>query len=408
MKKQKVEIPQTKGLYQGKFGTYYKDPELTIYAGKVVNNKWVDPSPDDIEKQKTSSPTTAAAAKPLAAKKSTQPQTAQQVLAKQAADQRKQAMKSVVKKPVAKKAKKVSSKSNLEVGREIHTKLVKRNLKNKVNTIFSKSVNPDKSLTLEQDIPLTYMHNIQAAFGRTDNNTVVSLKTQEEDEYLKKYAGYYDMSENKLVLDKDHSQPRINLANLSPEEETYFHIATHETLHTSTPRLYNASKEQQDNYFESPTFVCLEEGLTEYIATNIRKSLINKSQGNTQYTFDKKDIYEYHREVNIIDRLVQFGDLDPIEIFQNAKTHEDLVESADKHQRKFLKPELLSAGFDVAVVANYVQIGTKLANKVHELIMCEPRFLDLLDQAKASFQETNTTDSVAHLELNVLFEDNDM
>jgi hypothetical protein len=218
-------------------------------------------------------------------------------------------------------------------------------------------------------------------------------------------------------MDKRNSQASINLETLSPGDDEYFYLslATHETIHSASPRFANRTKDNHLNYFKSPTFVAIEEGLTEYISTSICMSLVKKRQENTQYTFNINDVVAYEQEVNIIDNLVQYGELDPIELFETAKTHNDLIELVEKRQRKFLKLKLTEIGFDAKTVARYVNTSETLANRFNLLMLTFADkenngsvLLNLLNIAKKSFDETNTTDSIAHLEINSLFEDSDV
>jgi hypothetical protein len=381
IKPPKIEIPQTKGLFPGKFGYYYKDKNLTIYVGKVVNNQWIPATPADIEREK----------KKREKGKSSTPK-------KKAATQ-----------PAVKNNPKTRQKSHLE--------LVSINLDKKVNSIFATGVNPDGTLVMEDNIPKEYLYRIQDAFGRKDKNIDIRLRTRKQDNRLRKAAGFYLVSRDRIIMDKRNSQSSINLETLSPGDDEYFYLslATHETIHSSSPRFANKTKDNRLNYFKSPTFVAIEEGLTEYISTSICMSLVKKRQENTQYTFNINDVVAYEQEVNIIDNLVQYGELDPMELFETAKTHDDLIELVEKRQRKFLKLKLTEIGFDAKTVARYVNTSETLANRFNLLMLTFADkenngsvLLNLLNIAKKSFDETNTADSIAHLQINSLFEDSDV
>jgi hypothetical protein len=382
MKPPKIEIPQTKGKFPGKFGYYYHDEALTQYAGKVVNNQWIEATPADIEKEKKKREK----GKSSTSKKKTAPI------------------------PPA-------TKNNAIARQKSHLELVSINLSKKVNSIFATGVNPDGSLVMEDNIPKEYMHRIQDSLGRKDKGTDIKLRTRKQDPRLRKAAGFYLVSRDRIVMDKRNSQTSINLETLVPGDDEYFYLslATHETIHSSSPRFANKTKESHLNYFKSPTFIALEEGLTEYISTSICMSLVKKRQENTQYTFNINDVVAYEQEVNIIDNLVQYGGLDPVELFETAKTHNDLIELMEKRQRQFLKLKLTEIGFDPKTVARYVNTSETLADRFKLLMLTFADkenngsvLLNLLSIAKKSFDETNTADSIAHLEINSLFEDSDV
>jgi len=173
------------------------------------------------------------------------------------------------------------------------------------------------------------------------------------------------------------------------------------------------STEQHDIYFASPTYLAIEEGLTEYITTRICNSLINKSQGNTQYIFNRRDAIAYHTEVYIIDKLVEFGELDPLELFETAKTHQELIKLIEPKQHKFLELQLKEAGFSAKTIDTYLRIAEEMANKAQKLVIALPqvskenptKFINLLIRAKNAFRETNNVDSVSHREIDITFEE---
>ena len=388
MKPPKIKIPETEKLFPGKFGYYYRDAALTQYAGKVKNNQWIKATPADIAKEKK----TREKGKSSTPKKKTATQPA--------------------------------VKNNAEARKKSHLELVSFNITNKVNNIFSTGINPDGSLVMEDTIPKEYMHRIQDAFGRKNNDSPIALHTREDDARMEvKYVGYYELATDTIVMSQERARPNINLANLSPDDDEYdyFHLATHETIHSASPRflLSEYSKQKHLRYFANPTFVAMEEGLTEYIATNVSRGLVSKSKKEPLYKFDINDVLAYNHEVEIIDTLVKYGGLDPVELFQTAKTHKELVRLIDTHQRKFLKLALIQVGFDSKTVAEYLLIAKNLAKSTQELIICdmpEPdddgkresgsKLLELLYSAKESYKETNRADSIAHYEIDALFNDN--
>jgi hypothetical protein len=396
IKPPKIEIPETKGLFQGKFGYYYYDKALTQYAGRVVNNQWIKATPEDVAKEKKN--------------RERREKRKSSTLNKKAATQ-----------PAIKTDVKSIQKSHLE--------LVSINLANKVNNVFSTGVNPDGSLVMDDNIPKEYMYRVQDAFGRKDKNTDIELRTADEDYYIGtlQYAAYYRngfqvysqyTTPDAVVIDKELARPQINLDVLEEAEYKYLHTLTHETIHSASPRFtaedYTPEKDQE--YSDNPTFVAIEEGLTEYIATSLCRSLVKKHQENTPYTFNRKEAIYYPREVEVIDALVQYGELDPIELFETAKTHQELVRLTEPKQNKFLKFALKQVGFDAETADQLVKISENLAKSTYELIIFEPdynskdnkgsRLLPLIYAARRSFKETNRSDSVAHREIYQMFEDN--
>jgi hypothetical protein len=396
IKPPKIEIPETKGLFPGAFGYYYRDKALTIYAGKVENNQWIPATPEDVAKEKKK---------------------------RERREKGKSSTKKAATQPVI--------KTDAESIQKSHLELVSINLSKKVNSIFATGVNPDGSLVIEDNIPKEYMYRVQDAFGRKDKNTDIELRTADEDYYIRtlQYAGYYlngfqDYSQyttpDLIVIDKELARPQINLSEVSSDsaEYKYLHTLTHETIHSASPRFtaedYTPEKDME--YSNNPTFVAIEEGLTEYIATSVCRSLVKKHQENTPYTFDRKDAVYYPREIEVIDALVRYGELDPIELFETAKTHQELVRLTEPKQNKFLKFALKQVGFDAETVDQLVKISENLAKSTQELIIFEPdynskdnkgsRLLPLIYAARRSFKETNRSDSVAHHEIYQMFEDN--
>jgi hypothetical protein len=388
IKPPKIEIPETKGLFQGKFGYYYYDKALTQYAGRVVNNQWIKATPEDVAKEKKN--------------RERREKRKSSTLNKKAATQ-----------PAIKTDVKSSQKSHLE--------LVSINLNKKINSIFATGVNPDGSLVIKDDIPKEYMGRIQDAFGRKNNDPQIALHTREYDPRMEdEYVGYYELETDTIVMSQERARPSINLATLSPDDSEYFyfHLATHETIHSASPRFKPSeyTKKKSLTYFNNPTFVAMEEGLTEYIATNICRSMVSKRQENTPYIFERNDAVFYKEEVEVIDVLVRYGELDPMELFETAETHQELVRLMEKCQNKFLNFALKQVGFDAETADQLVKISENLAKSTYELIIFEPdynskdnkgsRLLPLIYAARRSFKETNRSDSVAHHEIYQMFEDN--
>lgn len=406
----KPEIPQTKGLFPGPFGKYYKDAEKTQYMGKVVKGQWVPATPDDIAKDRagkqgdTQSPAQKAAAADSAPESI--PDTEQEKIAD-------------------------------------HLKVVHTNFMNKFTPIWANAISGTDSFSFKlglegtqalkdfpeiasmsdsypENMPYSLIYGIQESLGRKKG----SRTTVAAEEDIPTSVIQLNFEESTLTKDKDGNTmnaygayfPLYDLVAINTkylEDETFNtplekmnvdHIdnvitLTHEVVHSSSPRFYkNYTRENTDikDYWATPTKIGIEEGLTEYIARATVGTMINKAK-NINEPFD---IFEYgnayNEEVQGINELVLAGELDPVEIFQTAETFEELLDLVEKAQRKFLTKSLVGVGLPEERAKNWV--GVAYMSREKELPIFDTEFMMNLRMAELSVYNEDWQMRDAYLE----------
>lgn len=382
--------PALKGLFAGAFGKYYRDAELTIYAGKMVKGKWVP-----------------ASAQPDTPAQGTQAQGTQNTTAATPADAIKKRL-AAVKQISQQKHSEDRLPSSIRARIDNHVQINTENRRRKVDNIATDAMDGTKftlgadgiedlmdfgeDLQLEDyypdSIPFRLVYAIQKQFGRPlagkrgiekDRPTPVIWQSNtnpdkpwlvmkdKEGNYIPSYATYIP-NEDAIVINSDWTdQNSFDIDASEPiSDETVDAIETlvHETLHSCSPRFYKTGGTNEElqradlkAYWSSPIATKVEEGMTEYLARHITSDLLNSKSQDVQYDAYRHTNGSYQNEVEAIDELATRGGLDLIDVYQTVKTHKEMMVHAIKAQRRYLAIIMTEIGLHETDIQRYINVA---------------------------------------------------